>query len=523
MYTCTNCSNVYVRKDKYEQHLEKGDCSVTISLREALPTMIYTDSFNSAGAEDSDSFHGEGVEESEGRHNSYDESISVEDNEGFYPADIDDNISFYGGNNAGRNNSYGEFIGDCTSSDKDVSVPFLIDNVIDVSNVDTNGFDSPLSYKLEIADSTLKKLKQLRNAGKRSSVKRKEFGKLCLLLFDNKIDDQLFLNMISADMGFKDSNDFLNFINSESKRRGRSQFDKDLSQKIYKFWIMNSDLSNDRRNARHMINIKKSKIDPSLIDVVDANVIECGCKRGDRLKAQRKIYNENIRNLFKRFQYRYPDDKVSLSMFYRCKPFYITQANQQEMESCLCTKCLNPHTLYKVIRKHTEGLPYSLTEYLTSSFKCSVDAHLNYPKLDCINNKCRNQCEITDDSGTTFNWEKNLSYYLFGKKEETFYNKRGKKVTYTRTARIDYNDVPLRQVYDTLMNLAQRYLIHRYHVSTDRVYWEKFVSETDQYILWVDYSQNIALTPKFEVQSAHFQGGNIPCMIHCCMLHSRTL
>ena len=176
------------------------------------------------------------------------------------------------------------------------------------------------------------------------------------------------------------------------------------------------------------------------------------------------------------------------------------------MESCLCTKCLNLHTLYKVIRKHIEGLPYSLTEYLTSSFKCSVDAHLNYPKLDCINNKCRNQCEITDDSGTTFNWEKNLSYYLFGKKEETFYTKRGKKVTYTRTARIDYNDVPLRQVYDTLMNLAQRYLIHRYHVSNDRVYWEKFVSETDQYILWVDYSQNIALTPKFEVQPAHFSG-----------------
>ena len=92
------------------------------------------------------------------------------------------------------------------------------------------------------------------------------------------------------------------------------------------------------------------------------------------------------------------------------------------------------------------------------------------------------------------------------KKKETFYNKRGKKVTYTRTARIDYNDVPLRQVYDTLMNLAQCYLIHRYHVSNDIVYWEKFVSETDQYILWVDYSQNIALTPKFEVQSAHSSG-----------------
>ena len=38
------------------------------------------------------------------------------------------------------------------------------------------------------------------------------------------------------------------------------------------------------------------------------------------------------------------------------------------------------------------------------------------------------------------------------------------------------------------------------------MYWQKFLEETKQYVVWLDYSQNISLTPKFEVQSAHFSG-----------------
>ena len=73
-----------------------------------------------------------------------------------------------------------------------------------------------------------------------------------------------------------------------------------------------------------------------------------------------------------------------------------------------------------------------------------------------------------------------------------------------RTTRNDYHNVPLREVYEILQKSSQKYILHRFHVVNDQTYWEKFLSETDQYVLWVDYSQNIALTPKFESQSAHF-------------------
>ena len=38
------------------------------------------------------------------------------------------------------------------------------------------------------------------------------------------------------------------------------------------------------------------------------------------------------------------------------------------------------------------------------------------------------------------------------------------------------------------------------------VYWSKFMSETGNAILWLDYSQNIQLTSKNDVQAAYYSG-----------------
>ena len=70
-------------------------------------------------------------------------------------------------------------------------------------------------------------------------------------------------------------------------------------------------------------------------------------------------------------------------------------------------------------------------------------------------------------------------------------------------ARQDYHDVPL-DVYKLLQGCAKEYLQHRFHVSVDRVYWAKYLAETDKHVVWLDYSMNISLTPKLEVQSSHY-------------------
>ena len=123
-----------------------------------------------------------------------------------------------------------------------------------------------------------------------------------------------------------------------------------------------------------------------------------------------------------------------------CKPFYVAPASEREMEACVCIKCLNPHTIYDALRKHLVGLPYSLTEYLTDSFKCPQDTDIGYPKIDCIKGICRRRCIITnklnkpkhinidrtissDDINTNNgNWNKIIKYYVFEKVSDFYFD-----------------------------------------------------------------------------------------------------
>ena len=193
------------------------------------------------------------------------------------------------------------------------------------------------------------------------------------------------------------------------------------------------------------------------------------------------------------------------------------------MEVCVSIKCLNPHTIYDALRKHLIGLPYSLTEYLTDSFKCPQDTDIGYPKIECIKGRCRRRCIITNElnkpkhinndrnissdhiTTNNDNWNKIIKYYVFEKVSEFNFDQSGQKMVYYRMGRID-KYAPLIDVYKLLQQRASDYLIHRYHVSCNTIYWKEFLEETDEYVLWLDYSMNMKFTPKTEAQSALYSG-----------------
>ena len=62
---------------------------------------------------------------------------------------------------------------------------------------------------------------------------------------------------------------------------------------------------------------------------------------------------------------------ISISTFYRLKPFYVVEPTLHETESCGCIKCMNPHNVYNTVKGHDSqnDYPSSLTEYLTRNFK----------------------------------------------------------------------------------------------------------------------------------------------------------
>ena len=211
--------------------------------------------------------------------------------------------------------------------------------------------------------------------------------------------------------------------------------------------------------------------------------------------------HENFKKLY--------NSTISYGSFINLKPFYIARPTEKETEMCLCSKCLNPHCLFKAIRSTIESnnLPSSLSEYLCKGFKCDPEIDTHYHTRECILGKCVNKCKITDIEKDLENESASLSkkvrYYVF---ETVYYNKKGKLVSYNL---ILVRLVLIKKNHSRLLlksfNFRQKITYYtNFFVVNDKVYWKNFLGETTYYTLWLDYSQNIAFTEKKQVQSANF-------------------
>ena len=133
--------------------------------------------------------------------------------------------------------------------------------------------------------------------------------------------------------------------------------------------------------------------------------------------ATKRIYIEPVRKLHQRFN-ELQETPVSLTTFYNMKPFYCLKPSEKEKQSCLCINCLNPHVILKSINC------YRLTKKLTPHD--SLTTYLN--KMS---------------SGKTFEEmkeKKECKYYEYRRVVESYIGKNGKRIEYTRTARVDLSE-----------------------------------------------------------------------------------
>ena len=291
---------------------------------------------------------------------------------------------------------------------------------------------------------------------------------------------------------------------------------------MYTFWKENSIISVDRRNDRHYVKVSPHKLHRLTRDIDDYNVKKFTTEKGkEKLKGHKHIYTKSVKGLHEEFTLK-TGDSISLSSFYLLKPFYVLAPSIHEMESCTCINCVNPHYLYKSYKKVTKKLtgkvlPNSLTDFLTQNFKCSMNNEFDYWNSECIKGTCKNKCKI--DLPPVETEDKKLhSYVKFKPTLTTYYNTEGKLVHYTRCAR-NVEQALLEEMHSMLQNEGKKYLEHRHFVSLDKAFWPKFQSECPVPILHLDYSENVKLTPKNEVQSAHFSGRQHT--LHCCV-HYKT-
>ena len=206
----------------------------------------------------------------------------------------------------------------------------------------------------------------------------------------------------------------------------------------------------------------------------------------------RKIYTESLRNLHERFNTT-QNENVSLSVFYSYKPYYLSKPTEKEKTSCLCIDCLNPHLLFNPINNYQKSRNLNVYQ--------SLSMYLNENKSD-------------DDLFPETKEENQLCYYVYEPKIECYKGKDDKDVQYTKTARVDKKD-KVSAIVGKLVQISQRYLKHRSYVdNVSRVLSMIKDGFSGKYIE-LDFSENQALRPKHEVQSAHFSGKQHT--LHCAI------
>ena len=113
-----------------------------------------------------------------------------------------------------------------------------------------------------------------------------------------------------------------------------------------------------------------------------------------------------------------------------------------------------------------------------------------------------------------FNDEKEINYYIFGPKTESYF-KNGKEIQYTRTACIDKKE-EVSVTAQNLMSIKDSYLKHCSHVDNINKVFPIVKEPFQGTYIELDFSENIAIKSKFEVQGAHFSGKQYT--LHCSIV-----
>ena len=79
--------------------------------------------------------------------------------------------------------------------------------------------------------------------------------------------------------------------------------------------------------------------------------------------------------------------------------------------------------------------------------------------------------------------DKVVSFYVFETVKTKCFNKLGKEVSYDRTTYVDKKDL-IQNIISQLLSVAMHYLVHRFFIINDSIYWQRFLSETEHYTLW---------------------------------------
>ena len=175
---------------------------------------------------------------------------------------------------------------------------------------------------------------------------QKEAVKFITDCFDDMLEDNGFITWLANGTGYKPNRLKKNLKENKTNKRN-SKFAAVNFQEIYDFWLDNS--INSNKSVYDMKRITKLFFLEQFLNITDSNVIEKRVQLRKRSKvvftAPRMVYTETIRKLHSRFNQKHTN--VSLSLFFRYKPYYCVRPTEKERLSCLYLNWLSLKLIFK--------------------------------------------------------------------------------------------------------------------------------------------------------------------------------
>ena len=177
--------------------------------------------------------------------------------------------------------------------------------------------------------------------------------------FEDMISDDGFIRWLAKGVGYQPAR-LWQLLKENTTNTRNTKFGQDDFQEIHDFWLQNCINSNE--SFYNLAKITKRSFLEQHSNIRDTNLIKKQVKMKHSSKmiytAPRMVYIESVRKLHDSFN-KSRTTPVSLSTFFKYKPYYCVRPTDKGKQSCLCIKCLNPHLLLKSINfyRKSKSLP----------------------------------------------------------------------------------------------------------------------------------------------------------------------
>lgn len=222
------------------------------------------------------------------------------------------------------------------------------------------------------------------------------------------------------------------------------------------------------------------------------------------LKMRKRYLQDSVDNLYTKFR-AVSKVKMSRSLFYKLKPFWIVKQPISARNTCLCKVHANIDLILKKLLQ-LKILPSSSTKQFTDSVTCNSSAKA------CM----YRECEICKEKSVALpkNSDPSFYYQWITKTEDRIGAKNvNYRVKITAKTKIECNSV---DIVKELNLRTSEYLRHVYDTSHQHTFFEKLRNTlcNDEVMIVIDFSENYSCKYSAEIQSVHFGASRKQISLH---------